>query len=407
MSEPLTSTPRADGYRMPAEFEPHAQTWLLWPQRPDNWRLDAGPAQRAWVEVARALAAFEPVTVGANPEQLAGARALLPPEVRLVEIANDDAWMRDCGPTFVVNDRGGVRLVDWIFNAWGGEYDGLYASWDADQLVPRRVAELTGVERYEAPLVMEGGSIHVDGQGTVLTTEECLLSPGRNPQLDRAAIEAHLREYLNVDTVVWLARGIDPDETNGHVDDVACFLAPGEVLAGVTDDHDDWRYDLLRDNLARLRAATDARGRRLSVHTIPMPAMSALTADEAAGIATTPGTAPRRAGDAVAATYLNFALCNGGVVMPVFDDPADAAARDTLARLFPGRRVLTVPGREILLGGGNVHCITQQQPAGRVVGDRDAGQDQPAGRTAAASTTSAGATTPAGGPADSDQGKVS
>ncbi|HUK78561.1 MAG TPA: agmatine deiminase [Thermoleophilia bacterium] len=393
-SEPLTSTPRADGYRMPAEFEPHAQTWLLWPQRPDNWRLDAGPAQRAWVEVARALATFEPVTVGANPDQLANARALLPPEVRVVEIANDDAWMRDCGPTFVVNDRGGVRLVDWLFNAWGGEYDGLYSSWDADQLVPRRVAELTGVERYAAPLVMEGGSIHVDGRGTVLTTEECLLSPGRNPQLDRAAIEAHLRDYLNVETVVWLARGIDPDETNGHVDDVACFIAPGEVLAGVTDDRDDWRHDLLQDNLARLRAATDARGRRLSVHTIPMPAMSALTADEAAGIATVPGTTPRRAGDPVAATYLNFALCNGGVVMPVFDDPTDEAARDTLARLFPGRRVLTVPGREILLGGGNVHCITQQQPAGHPAGDRD----EPAGRAAAGAV---------GDPTDSDQGKVS
>ena len=398
MSEPLSSTPRADGYRMPAEFERHTQTWMLWPQRPDNWRLDAGPAQGAWVEVARTLATFEPVTVGANPEQLANARALLPPEVRVVEIASDDAWMRDCGPTFVVNDRGGVRLIDWLFNAWGGDYDGLYASWDADQLVPRRVAELTGLERYAAPLVMEGGSIHVDGQGTVLTTEECLLSPGRNPQLDRAAIETRLRDYLNVETVVWLARGIDPDETNGHIDDVACFLAPGEVLAGITADRDDWRYALLQDNLARLRAATDARGRRFSVHTIPMPASSTLTADEVAGLTTAPGTAPRRAGDVTAASYLNFALCNGGVVMPVFDDPADEAARDTLARLFPGRRVLTVPGREILLGGGNLHCITQQQPAGVTAGERTGEHHQPAGRAAAAAP---------GDPIGSDEEKVS
>ncbi len=271
MTRTLTSTPRADGYRMPGEFEPHAQTWMLWPQRPDNWRLGAGPAQRAWVEAASAIAQFEPVIVGANSEQLANARALLPPAVRVVELASDDAWMRDCGPTFVVDDNGRVRLVDWLFNAWGGEFDGLYSSWDADQLVPQRVAEITGVERYAAPLVLEGGSVHVDGQGTVITTEECLLSPGRNPQLDRAAIERHLRDYLNVEKVVWLARGIDPDETNGHVDDVACFVAPGEVLAGVTDDRSDWRYDLLQDNLARLRQVTDARGRRLRCTPFPCP----------------------------------------------------------------------------------------------------------------------------------------
>ena len=365
MAEPLTSTPRADGYRMPGEFEPHEQTWMLWPQRPDNWRLAAGPAQRAWVEVAAAIAQFEPVIVGANPEQLANARALLPPAVRVVQIASDDAWMRDCGPTFVVDDQGDVRLVDWLFNAWGGEYDGLYWSWDADQLVPQRVAELAGVERYAAPLVMEGGSIHIDGQGTVITTEECLLSPGRNPQLDRAAIEAHLRDYLNVEKVVWLARGIDPDETNGHVDDVACFVSPGEVLAGVTDDPHDWRHDLLQDNLERLRGATDARGRKLRVHTVPMPTPSVLSADEVAGLAPATGSAPRRAGDATAASYLNFLIVNGGVVMPVFGDPADDAARAAVQRVFPDRRVVTVPGREILLGGGNVHCITQQQPRGR------------------------------------------
>jgi agmatine deiminase len=358
----LTSTPRADGYRMPGEFEPHAQTWMLWPQRPDNWRLAAAPAQRAWVAVAQAIAQFEPVIVGANPDQLDTARALLPPTVRVVEIESDDAWMRDCGPTFVVDDDGHLRLVDWLFNAWGGHCDGLYSCWDADQLVPCRVAEIASVERYAAPLVLEGGSVHVDGQGTVLTTEECLLSPGRNPQLDRAAIEAHLRDYLNVDKVVWLGRGIDPDETNGHVDDVACFVAPGVVLAGVTDDRDDWRYELLHDNLARLRRATDARGRTLQVHTIPMPAPSTLTAAEVAGLEPTPGTAPRRAGDATAASYLNFLIVNGGVVMPVFDDPADGAAREVLTRVFADRRVVTVPGREILLGGGNVHCITQQQP---------------------------------------------
>ncbi len=364
MTMRIESTPRADGYRMPGEFEPHAQTWMLWPQRPDNWRLGAKPAQRAWVEVATAIARFEPVSVGANHDQYENARAMLPAHVRVVEISNNDAWIRDCGPTFVVDDKGGVRLVHWDFNAWGGLYDGLYFPWDKDQLVPLKVAEIERVDRYKAPLVLEGGSIHVDGEGTVLTTEECLLSPGRNPDLTREQIEQYLRDYLNVETVIWLARGIDPEETNGHVDDVACFVRPGVVLAAVTEDNDDWRYELLQDNLRRLREATDARGRRLEVHTIPMPAIIEITEEEAWGIDTVEGSIPRKPGDKTAASYLNFLICNGGVVMPTFDDPNDAVAKATLEKLFPDREVVTVAGREIVLGGGNVHCITQQQPRG-------------------------------------------
>jgi agmatine deiminase len=364
MTRTIDSTPRADGFRMPGEFEPHAQTWMLWPQRPDNWRFGAKPAQRAWVEVASAIARFEPVTVGANHDQYENARAMLPGHVRVVEISCNDAWMRDCGPTFVVDDKGGVRLVHWKFNAWGGFYDGLYFPWDKDQMVPLKVAEMERVDRYRAPLVMEGGSIHVDGEGTVITTEECLLSPGRNPDLDREQIEGHLRDYLNIAKVVWLAKGIDPDETNGHVDDVACFVRPGVVLAAVTDDEQDWRYDLLQDNLRRLRETTDAKGRRFEVHTVPMPAIMEITEDEAWGVDTAEGSIPRRAGDKTAASYLNFLVCNGGIVMPRFDDPNDAVARAKLEELFPEREVVAVPGREIVLGGGNVHCITQQQPSG-------------------------------------------
>ena len=364
MTRTIDSTPRADGFRMPGEFEPHAQTWMLWPQRPDNWRLGAKPAQRAWVEVASAISRFEPVTVGVDHDQYENARAMLPPQVRVVEISSNDAWMRDCGPTFVVDDKGGVRLVHWEFNAWGGFYDGLYFPWDKDQMVPLKVAELERVDRYKAPLVMEGGSIHVDGEGTVVTTEECLLSPGRNPDLSREQIEEHLRDYLDVQKVIWLANGIDPDETNGHVDDVACFVRPGVVLAGVTEDRGDWRYELLQDDLRRLQEATDARGRRLEVHTVPMPAIMEITADEAWGVDSAEGSLPRKPGDKTAASYLNFLICNGGIVMPSFDDPNDGVAKAKLEELFPEREVVAVPGREIVLGGGNVHCITQQQPAG-------------------------------------------
>jgi agmatine deiminase len=360
----IDSTPRADGFRMPGEFEPQAQLWMLWPQRPDNWRLGAKPAQRAWVQVATAVSRFEPVTVGVNHDQYENARNLLPEHVRLVEISSNDAWMRDCGPTFVVNDKGDVRLVDWDFNAWGGLYDGLYFPWDKDQMVPLKISELERVDRYKAPLVMEGGSIHVDGEGTVITTEECLLSPGRNPQLGREEIEEHLREYLSADKVIWLAKGIDPDETNGHVDDVACFARPGVVLAAITEDKDDWRYGLLQDNLQRLREAVDARGRQLEVHTLPMPAIMVITEEEAWGVDSAEGSIPRVPGDKTAASYLNFLIVNGGIILPAFDDPNDDVAKEIIAGVFPEREVVTVPGREIVLGGGNVHCITQQQPRG-------------------------------------------
>jgi len=358
----IDSTPRADGYRMPGEFEPHAGTWMLWPQRPDNWRLGGKPAQRAFVAVAAAISRFEPLTMGVNHDQFENARNLLPPQVRVVEISNNDAWMRDIGPSFVVDGKGGVRAVDWVFNAWGGLYDGLYFPWDRDDLVPQKVCEIAGIDRYRAPFVLEGGSIHVDGEGTVITTEECLLSPGRNPSMSRDEIEEGLRAYLGVESVVWLGRGFDPEETTGHVDDIAAFVRPGVVVVAWTDDPADWRYEIMRDNLERLEKATDARGRRFEIARLPCPTDVFISEEEAWGVDAVAGTIPRRAGDRMPATYVNYYACNGGVVMPVFDDPADEDAREILQRLYGDRRVVTVPGREIVLAGGNVHCVTQQQP---------------------------------------------
>jgi len=360
----IDSTPRADGFRMPAEWEPHSRTWMLWPQRTDNWRDGAKPAQRAWVDVATAIARFEPVTVGVNADQWENARAMLPEAVTVVEMSNNDSWMRDIGPTFVVNDNGDVRLVHWHFNAWGGLVDGLYFPWDKDELVPRKIAEIETIDRYRAPLVMEGGSFHTDGEGTLITTEECLLSDGRNPDLSRVEIETHLAEYLGIEKVIWLKRGIDPEETNGHVDDVACFVRPGVVLAGWTDDQSDWRHEILAENLETLRNATDAKGRKLDVHTLPMPAPMPYSAEEVAGVDVVEGTIPREAGDEAPASYINFYLCNGGLIVPVFGDPGDAKALEILKRLYSDREVVAFPGREIVLGGGNVHCITQQQPRG-------------------------------------------
>ena len=363
MSATLDSTPAADGYRMPGEFEPHDGCWMAWPERPDNWRLEAGPAQGAFVAVAVAIATVEPVRMAVSAAQRQRARALLPSSVDVVEIATDDAWMRDTGPTFLIEGSGGRRGVDWRFNAWGGHKGGLYSSWERDDRVAATVLETEGADRYRAPIVLEGGSIHVDGEGTVLTTEECLLSPNRNPERSRQEIERVLCDYLGAEKVVWLGRGVFEDETDGHVDNLACFVRPGVVVLSWTEDESDPQHAISHDARERLEAATDARGRPFEVVLLPSPGPLAITAEEAAGVMPAPGTQPRRAGDRLAASYVNFYLANSRVVMPLLDERHDEEAAAILRECFPGREVVGVPARETLLGGGNIHCITQQVPA--------------------------------------------
>ncbi len=361
MSRTVDSTPAADGFRMPGEFELHDGCWMLWPERSDNWRGRAERAQEAFAAVAEAIVASEPVTMGASAAQLGRARALLPSSVRAVELAGDDAWARDTGPTFVVDGGGRRRGVDWHFNAWGG----IYSPWDRDERVAARVLEIERADRYRAPLVLEGGSIHVDGEGTVLTTEECLLNRNRNPGLGRQQIERALLDYLGAEKVVWLGAGVFEDETDGHVDNLACFARPGVVLLTWSEDESDPQRAISRDALERLEAASDARGRSFEVVKLPSPGPLRTTAEEAAGVEAHPGSLPRRAGDRLAASYANFYLANTRVVMPLLDERYDEQAAAILQGRFPEREVVGVPAREILLGGGDIHCITQQVPAVR------------------------------------------
>jgi agmatine deiminase len=359
----LRTTPREAGFRMPAEWEPHTGCYLIWPERPDNWRLGAKPAQAAWVRVVEAIATSEPVTVLTSYAQWANARARLPGEVRVLEMSTNDSWVRDCGPTFLVNGSGDVAAVDWAFNAWGGLRGGLYFPWDADDVAGSKIAEVERVPYWTPELILEGGSIDVDGEGTLITTEECLLNPNRNPDLSRTQIEGVLSDHLAVDQVIWLPLGVVEDETDGHVDNFARFVAPGVVALTWTDDKRDPQHARSVAALNILSASTDARGRPFEVVKLHQPGPLHATEEEAEGLDLVAGSRPRLAGDRLAGSYVNCYIGTSVVVVPVFDDPHDQAALDAYAKLFPDRTVLPVPGREILLGGGNVHCITQQVPA--------------------------------------------
>ena len=366
----LTSTPSADGFHMPAEWAPHSQTWMVWPQRPDNWRLGGKPAQAAFTAVAKAIAEFEPVTIGVSAEQYENACARLDQaNIRVVEITSDDAWVRDTGPTFVINDQGDVRGVDWTFNAWGGFDGGLYWPWLRDDQVARKILEIERYPRYRTEgFVLEGGAIHVDGEGTLLTTEECLLNQNRNPQLSRADIEAQLRSHLGIDRVIWLPNGLFNDETDGHVDNFCCFVRPGEVVLQWTDNRDDPQWEIYQEAYDILRSTRDSRGRELIVHKLPQPDVLEWTAEEAEGLDQQDSTHTSQAGTQICASYINYYAGNSSIVVPLFGDRNDQAALATLAELFPQHKIVGIENsREILLGGGNVACITMPQYAGKGV----------------------------------------
>lgn len=366
MTRTLERTPAQDGFFMPAEWAAHAGTWMIWPERPDNWRLGAKPAQATFAAVAEAIAETEAVTVCASPAQFQNARRMLSPAVRVVEMTSNDSWVRDCGPTFVIDGNGAVRGVDWRFNAWGGLEGGLYFPWDQDELVAPKILDIERVDRYVAPLVLEGGSIHTDGEGTLLTTAECLLNTNRNPDLSKEDIESHLKAYLGVRSIIWLDRGVYNDETDGHIDNLACFVKPGVVLLTWTDDRSDPQYAISQDAFERLSHARDAKGRALEIVKLHQPGPLFTTAEEAQGVDVVEGTEPRVAGARLAGSYVNFYTCNGALILPLLDAKYDAQAIETLSRVFPGRKIKGVAAREILLGGGNIHCILQQQPAGTI-----------------------------------------
>ena len=359
----LHTLPREDGFRMPAEFERHRGCFMIWPERADSWANGGYAARRAFTNVIKAIARSEKVIVLASFAQYENARASLPPEVKFVEMSTDDAWARDITPTFVKNNKGELRGIDWGFNAWGGLVDGLYFPWDKDNKAAKKMCDLLDVDCYDQQsFILEGGSIHSDGEGTVMVTESCLLSGGRNPQMTKEEITRHLCDTLGAEKVLWLPYGIYLDETNEHVDNVCAFTAPSEVVLAWTDDESDPQYPMSKADLDYLQSVTDAKGRKLKVHLLPLP--SPITVDEEDCDALDPmdGEPTRVPGDRLAASYVNFYISNGAVVMPAFGDPNDDKAAAILAGLFPTREIIQIPARDILIGGGNIHCITGQIP---------------------------------------------
>ena len=373
----IKSTPRDDGFRMPAEFERHHGCLMIWPERPGSWIYEAVAAQRAFSQIAAAIGESEQVYMIVSEKQLGRARQELPESVRIVVMDSDDAWARDVGPTFVVSGDEGtpytkrqLRGVNWEFNAWGGSYDGLYADWTKDNEIARKFMEYLGCDMYDAaPFVLEGGSIHTDGKGTMLVTESCLLSKGRNPQLSKAQIEEKLKKYCNAQKIIWLPCGIYNDETNEHVDNVCAFTAPGEVVLAWTDDSGDPQYAMSKACLEVLESQTDACGRKIKIRKLPIPKNPVcITQEELAGFEFEEGEDARTAGERLAASYVNFYISNDAVIVPQFDDEYDKLAVEVLKEAFPERKIVPIYARDIIVGGGNIHCITQQIPANCMFG---------------------------------------
>jgi agmatine deiminase len=337
----MSTTERAAGLRMPAEWAPHERTLMAWPARQEAWRgATIEEARDEHAAVVAAVAAFEPVLLVADPAHADDARRRVPSEnVEVAALPIDDSWLRDSGPIVVTGSDGARAGIDFRFNAWGEAF----TPYDRDAAIARLLLERLGIERFASPIVLEGGAIAVDGEGTLVTTEQCLLNPNRNPLLNREDIEEELRGQLGAERIIWLGQGLVEDaDTDGHVDNICAFLAPGRVLLQTVADDDDPNRPAAEENLRRLRAA--------GLDVVELELLPRSRRDE---------------GDTIAIPYTNFYLCNGAAIVPLaqLDHDMDDEALARLRRLLPGREVVGVPGRVLALGGGGVHCITQQVPA--------------------------------------------
>ena len=347
-------TPAELGFFMPAEWHPHTATWLSWPKDPLTWPERVPQVQEIFLQMIAALVPHETVNLlvdDAETEALVRQRCVFPAgkNIRFHQLQTVDSWIRDYGPNFLLNrETRELAYNDWVFNAWGNKYEEL----KRDDTIPARLEATLGVRRFAPEIVLEGGSIEVDGNGIVMTTEQCLLNPNRNPGLGETVIKNYLKSYLGVERILWLGEGIVGDDTDGHIDDIARFVATDTIVCALEDDPEDANYELLQDNLRRLQKAKDLDGRNFEIVTLPMPGVVAAANDNSP-----------RALDRLPASYANFYIANNVVLAPIFGHKNDQRALDTLQRVFPTRRIVGINCEPLVWGMGTIHCVTQQQPA--------------------------------------------
>ncbi len=350
MTHILTGTPRQHSYSMPAEWAPHSATWMSWPFDDEMWHGHLAEVRREYAQFVKTIARFEPVHLLLRDKEArdtASAALQGTPGLTFHDIPLDDVWMRDNGPLFITrkgSDGGfpALSFVNWEFNSWGQKYE-----WDQDNKVPKAMAEWLNMPHFDQALVMEGGSLEINGLGACITTEQCLLSPYRNPKLDKKGIEAALEAYLGIDQVIWLKLGLEGDHTDGHVDTITRFARSHTVLSSICEDRSDVNYERMQENWDILQGVRLRDGKSLELVALPLPEKRLELAD----------------GKRLPPTYANFYFVNGAVLVPQYGDRQDSKALDILRKVFPDREVLGLPSRYIITGGGSFHCLTQQQPA--------------------------------------------
>ena len=342
-------TPKEKKYYMPAEWYPHKCCWMQWPYNNPNhngygaipsWsHFDFEKGRLAWANVANSIVKFEQVKMITHPDEIRKAKKLLDSKIEIIEFKIDDCWARDSGAIFLLNDKNMLGGIDWEFNGWGK-----FKPYDSDNKIAKFMIENSSAAYFKNQMILEGGSIHVDGEGTLLTTEQCLLNKNRNPKLSKKEIENNLKEYLNINKIIWLKNGTD-EGTDGHVDNIACFVKPGTILSLSCKDKNDPFYEKINENLEILKTSTDSKGRRLNIIELEMSYKRLIPNDDEPS------------------SYINFYIANNGIVMPSFEDEkADYNAKTIVQSIFPDRKIICINGIDISMGGGNVHCITQQQP---------------------------------------------
>ena len=343
------TNPKQQNYFMPPEWYPHECCWMQWPhefknknsyQEVESWsHFDFEKGRHKWAEVAKAISNFEKVNMIVHPQDIEIAKKLLHDSINIFEFQNDDCWARDSGATFLLNDKKKLGGVDWEFNGWGK-----FTPHDSDNKIAKFMIDKSSATYFKSKMVLEGGSIHVNGGGTLITTEQCLLNKNRNPKLTKGEIEDNIKKYLNIEKIIWLKHGTD-EGTDGHIDNIACFVDETKVLALSCNDKLDPFYEKLNENLEILKTSVDSKGRSLEVIEIEMSYKRLIPNDDEPS------------------SYINFYIANNGIVMPSFDDDkADKNAQSIIQSVFPKRKVIAINGIDISLGGGNIHCITQQQP---------------------------------------------